>query len=198
MIRRLFVAFVAVAMSPAVHAEPSFTASVGVNAHQTDTYLGLFGGIDIEPLTLSRDHSGAGAQFTASARFGPLVGIEGGWADLGSTRGTAERILLCPGSCPPDEPPVIIDVKSRTSAYWLAYTPSITRGQWQLHASFGAARMKRELIVEGPWQSESTTELLLGAGATVALNDNIGVRFDLNRFGDVSTALGVSVAIRIR
>lgn len=177
-----------------VRAEVAMTVSVGASFSQTDTFIPA----DLTPLTLRRDDSDVGPQIAVTVDFGTWLGFEAGWADLGSTSGTAEHLLFCPGGCPPDDPPTILEVTSSAKAFWAAYAPSMERGRWQLSGRVGAARVKREIEVFGPWQSSTETDLLLGVGATYFFPRNVGVRFDLNRFGSTSTTLGISAVLQFR
>lgn len=189
-----FLALVTLTTSPIAHAQPNIYFSGGMNLGQTDTYHR----IDVVPITLSRDLSDVGLRVGAGVEFGRWLGFEAGWVDLGSTSGTAELITTCPGGCPPGTEPEILDLKAKASTFWVAYAPSFEGGRWRIHTTIGAARIKREIRGNEPWLSESSTELLLGVGATLALSEIFGLRLDLQRFGDVSTAAGVSATIRLR
>lgn len=191
--------YMALAFSSTADAEPVYSVNIGLDYSNVDTQFG-FGGVANPPATtIGDDYSAVGGRIGFGVAFSDLAAFEMVWVRLGTDSTTADMIIACPGSCPPDTPPNIEEVKHRGTAFSLAYTPTLRRDDWSVLGKVGIARVTNETKgVDSPGARVQRTrnEPLIGAGLVYYFRDNLGLRFDLDWMGGKATTFGVGISYR--
>lgn len=170
-------------------AESRFALHAGVNFSSADTVL-VPAQLDS---TFGRSFSGAGGRLGIDVIATERVRIETGWARFGSNSG----MVSVGGTCPMSPCPVsTVNARQRGSAYWLAITPTIRRGDYAFFAKLGAARVSIETRASIDRGKETDTSVLVGAGLRYAFTPSVGLRVDLERLGSEARTAGIGVEYR--